>query len=779
MVGFVPVMKLTAIVVAVALLLTGCIFNSGDEPGDAAVDTRLYLGPIPAPAPLPALGAQPEAPTPPTDVNDQAAMEEYIAAVEEYAAQMQNLDQPGGPAAFQKAVFTLGETARQGGAQAVAAWQSLLVASGIAVAGHDGAPIIVNGSVGSGWPVTDAELRILALMGTSNDGMRLVDLAETLEGIPDLAGRDVAEDLYDDLLHFSGVDLGFDAFMNALNPSYLVRDMEMIPIDEVVLTWGQVGLVLRRLSAELLTVTGAITAEPAASTGVRMQPAALTTASASSADKQACAIETGSPWTDELLKAVVKAHSVGFDSVLDPYIAKISTKVGMAAARLVLAFLAVVVKAFALEADFSMSDSPLVRTKRTQPGEVRDLTIDFEFNSGRWSEIAGCLNLLLGFTGFELPAAPRGPAVDIGVDLASTRPGLLRVGDGQGGGTPVNQATTNSSGEAKFKLSGAPQADIIPEQAEPELKTVTLRAESNLENNDLFKDIMSLPWAALDAVGTFGLSLVPTMLSRVRILSHSGTVDVRDWKLDADFEVTAVGAMTLHDGRNVQTSGGCLPTTTIYSSSDHAEVSFASDPVTVSALLLSNPQGNVGDQAVVFTPMGEEFYPMDLGHGVRMFELPVVYSADKSHEEPGVSPMPPLYKAPPSNACGDGGGATSEPPPPDCGVRTYSGTLEVTIPMRRTLHVGGEPITENAWKRCGSPLNFGEPPVAVHLEGCTSPDRSGGAFPSIADIFDTSKTRLEVNGDLTCTSTHPGSQSLVVYTWTLVFCRIVEGEPAC
>jgi hypothetical protein len=446
----------------------------------------------------------------------------------------------------------------------------------------------------------------------------------------------------------------------------------------------------------------------------------------------------------------------------------------------VIAFVAVVAKALALEADFDMSNAPLVRTKKTQPGEIRDLTLTFEFNSGRWTEIAGCLNLLLAFTGFEIPMAPKGPVKDVSLDLASTRPGIVRIGDGKGGSTPVTRGKTDSSGKAKFTLSGAPQNDFIPEEATPDPKTVTLVAESNLESNDLFADLMAFPWAAMDAVGTVGLSLIPSFLSKLKILTHTGKVEVRDWKLDADFEVTAVGSFTMHDAWNWQSSG-CGAGVTTTSGSIDGSSSFASDPVEVSAVLFSNPQGNVGDQAVVFVPTGQPFIPMDHGNGPWMFDMPGQYTTEKSESRPATGNVPPMLVHPPtpSTQCGDG--EKQDPPTPECGVRSYPGSLEVSVPSPWKLHVGANRSGPdvNLWKHCGPDFSHGDPPMAPSVGNCKAPRVSGGHFPDMAEVYDLARRKFTVSGTLSCSTVQPGHLREFDYNWTLVFCRILEGKPAC
>ncbi|MEO6942811.1 MAG: hypothetical protein ABI238_03095 [Terrimesophilobacter sp.] len=773
------VIKFMGIIVATTMMLTGCVFSFGPDPAHPAVDSQLYLGPIPSPAPLPSLSDVPRAPTPPADFNDEAAMDEYLVAIEKYAQEMQDSTSAEGDImAFTSAVHALADTAKRGGAESVAAWQSLLVAAGIAVNGPDGKPLELNGKSGAGWPVTDPELRILALMGTSHDGIRLTELGSLLNTIPEFENMDVASALYDDLLVFAAADHAFSTVLNSLNPEFLYRDYRVVPKDDVVVTWGQVGLILRRLSVEILMAGGENSAAWAALPADRIQTVAFAAPSLPSADKEACDIASGNPWGDEWVKASYKGFGKGYDKTIEPFL-KAGTKAAIGIARLVAAFVSVVVKALALEADFAMSDSPLVRTKDVQPGQIRDLTITFEFKSGKWTELAGCLNRLLGFAGFEIPVAPRGPVKDVTLDLQTTRPGLVRIGDGKGGNTSATRKKTDKNGQVAYKLTGAPQTDLIPEHATPDLKSVTLHAESNLESNDLFQDLFAFPWAALDAVSTLGLSLIPSMLSKLKILMHTGIVDVQDWKLEADFEVTAVGSISLHEASNIAGSAGGCGSGFAYSRSIDGTSTFASDPVEVTAQLVSNPQGNVGDQAVVFLNSEQEYAAWASSSGALMFNLTGHYDTVKSASDPATGNVPPVKVLPPSKGCGDGN-PNYTPPAPDCGPQSYTGQLDVVVPAARTMHLQGKRFQGlQLWKSCGSSFFVSDPPVAVDFAACDSSHKTGGQFPSTAKVYDPKVKNFDVSGSMNCSTSKDGHLRELEYNWTLVFCRIEDGKSAC
>ena len=786
-----PVVRLVAVAIVATLTLTGCVFGSGD-PDEAAAELGLYRGPIPEPLALPTAPQLPEIPAVPKDPSDNAAWDTFNVEMIAYQAAF---------AATQDAIVAHGTVVQDaanltkaGGEKAVAAWQSLLVLAGVAVAGPDGQPLELDGRTGFGWPMSDGELRIQSYLGSVPGGMRLGDLAYALEGASEFEGVDTTTWLFESLKAAgSSANDHFGSVMAALSSAhgYLHEPVTFTQraAAEVELTWGQVGLLLRRLGAEF-AVSGAKTAaadDGASSTlpGLTIEPASFVQAAAAP-----CQLE-GDPWAEGLIPNVFKGSAFGVDKTLEapwhqpegggPHAGeRAKTKLGIA--RLLLALASLVAKAAALGASFSVADAPLVRTKTTRPGELRELTISYEYDRETWEDVRRCINLFMAPFGLELPHQDAGPAKGIEVDLSSEDPSILRIGDGRGGSQVVTNGATGDDGKVTFTLSGAPQEDLIPDAAEPVEIEVVLRAVSNLGQNDLAKDLASLPWDALDAAGSGGLTAIPQILSRMKLLTHYGVADVRDWALAAEFEVTAVGSMTTRSAHNRYGAGGGCGVSWATNSSTQANVSFASSSVHVTATLFSNPQGNLGDQAVVFYETdGPGFFPVGgEPDGIRFFTLPVDYRTDKSHSEPGVGTMPDPYEVPPSGGCGDGGGG-SQPTPPDCGVREYPGQLAVTVPAPRNLFVSHGELMHSGdlWQECGSSVLPSDPPGVPSLGSCQNPQRSGGKMPSITDIFDTEKRKIEVTGSLTCSRHGNGSLDELEYEWTLVFCRIVDGEASC
>lgn len=779
--------RFAALAVIAALLLTGCV--PGQDNTRVQADTMLFMGPIPAPSPLPDAPDLPPFPTQPENTADTTAMTAYHTALDTYAKAFQANQAKAD--AQSAAVKALAKTATAGGEKGVAAWESLLVTAGIAVLGADGKPLTVGGQSGFGAPMTDADLRLQALLAAAPGGLRLTDLADILSVAFDMSGADLAKALYRELNNIP--DFGFRLVLWSVGPG-LLDGAAFVPMDQVVLSWAQVGLILHRLADEILAST-AIKAAAAGEDGIPSADAArLQVGTASFRSSLPAAASTrpcenkDDPLKQEELNQKIKAADFGFDQILETVSdiedSAVATGAKIAGAALtivrgLITYANLIAKMASLKATFSLSNPPLVRTKEMTPGEIRDLTITYKFDQDSWAKTRECLNSSLKYAGLEIPGAPLDPPAGIDVQLSTTDPSILRVGDGKGGDKPVNADETDANGVARFRLSGAPQKDRIPEQAKPLDLSIDIHAVSDLKSSDLFKDAASAPWDLLDAFGSFGLTLIPEFIGRSKFITYTESIPVRDWDLSAQFEASAKGDITLHRATNEDFQGcGAM----VVNHSTDGKVSFVSDKRAITASLLSNDFGNVGDQAFVFSPKGKDFTGSDIGNGngLQMFGLLAAYSTDKSAAAPATGDQPPLRTIPSGDCVGGGTGTHDSPGPSDCGVRTYAMDLNVSMPSPRHLFVSGEPSSEsNLWENCGDPLIPWEPPVAPIMQSCASPQSKGGKVPSIKDVFDPSKTRITIKGSYSCITESPGHLDQIFYNWTLTLCRIVDGKPAC
>ncbi|MEO9103650.1 MAG: hypothetical protein ABI238_01695 [Terrimesophilobacter sp.] len=777
-----------ALGVVASLLLTGCIGQNNDQ--STPTDANLYMGTLPAPSPLPDAPDIPPYPTPPADTNNQAAMAAYNTALANYSAAFQT--QQSKVDAQTAAVKSLAKVALAGGEKGVAAWESLLVTAGIAVLGSDGKPLTVGGQTGMGSPMTDADLRLQALLATAPGGVRLTDLADSLSVVFRMTASDLAADLYQEL---NGIpDFGFRLVMWTVGPG-LINKNALVPLDQVVLSWAQVGLLLHRLADEILMSTvikaGAAGERHAASAEgaqLSVDTASFRSSLPAAASHRPCE-NTDDPLKQEELNQKIKEVDWGFDKILeaigefeDSAVATGAKIVGVAltVVRTLTTYANLLAKLTSLHATFSLSNPPLVRTKEMTPGEIRDLTITYSFDKESWGNTRECINSSLKYAGLEIPGIPPDPPSGIDVELSSVDPSILRIGDGKGGNKPVNQDETDGNGVARFKLSGAPQKDLVPQQAQSHKVSIDVHAVSNLKSSDLFKDATSVPWDALDMVGSAGLSVIPELLGRTKFITFTETIPVVDWKLSAEFNASAKGELTVHRAEN-NVYQGCGATMTVNESVD-GKSTFASNKQLVTAALLSNQVGNVGDQAFVFFPKGTTFKVNDLGEdGIEMFGLLADYSTKKSWSKPATGDQP-SQKVDISTDCVGGGGyhPDTQTPASDCGLRTYVSGLDITMPSARHLYVSGEQSNEsNLWKSCGNPLVPFDPPVAPSLQSCQSPQYKGGKIPSINDIFDPSIPKFDIKGSMNCIVEEPGRLQQVYYNWTLTLCRVVDGKPNC
>ena len=791
-----------AVAVTVSLLLGGCV--PGAEVLNAPKGDRgLYLGPLPQPIALASSPVRPGAglppiPMPPSDLSDQAAMDAYQKEIEVYLKALEEsgidletgngVEVPAGALEYGQEFEKLVALTAGGGEKAVAAWQTLYVTAGIAVTGANGKPVEVQGRTGAGYPVSDAELRLWAVP-SPGVGISLTELAEIVAGLYEVGEGKLLTPLYDSLV--GALDMDFSMAFNTFQPQMFSGAWGLRPVEEVLLTLDQVNLVLRRLSAEIETrflgthSPGAAVAPGASDRALAVPAGGIGLARAEGGAKPC---DVSNPW----VKAFLKGSNLSFENfvfgpVMDilevtPGFANWTSKFkgGMGAGAAALAVLAVILKAKALRAEMSLSDAPLVRTKTNRPGEVRDLKVKMSFDKELWEDMRRCMSLFMGGVGID-GGPGDGTGEGLKLDIHSLESGRMRVGDGTGASTTaVNQATTNGNGEATFKLSGAPYAEKIPDTATPEELTVGVRVDSNLQESDFWNDMQTLAGDA--AAGGLGALLggVLQTIQRMKLLSFSTDVPFRDWYLDAEFDVTLEGRVNGRNAANLiyDVMAGCGGGELVSSSTADATGSVVTEnAVRVYAKLVSDPDSYYADQVVLFAEPGTGEFPWMIGeNGVKQFPMLGDFRVDKRYSDPGIAPLPTPLRAGPLG-CGDGSGEQA-PPKSDCGVRDFVGDLEVSV-LGRKLVVTGKSLDRRPWSHCGGAMAPRDGLIPPDVAGCTAMERKGGRLPAINDVFDADMPKLEVSGSIVCGEHKPGSLVSYRFEWTLVFCRIVEGKPAC
>lgn len=775
--------RLVAMVTVAALAITtlGACVPGGETARSSSPELRLYDGPIPEPAPLEASGIGGAVqPVPPTDPFDADAWAEFEAEMADYLDALQSGS--GDAVAFAARVTELAAATENSDEASIAAWQSLLVAAGIAV-GHGDHAVNMSGMEGAGVPMSHAELRLHALIGASGASLKLVDVAHMLGGAGIFDETTLAQDLYDDLMASLGSDFG-TVFL-ALAPGTFTTmhhgSPRTVPIEEVTLTAAQTALVLRRLARDLLEyveTNGGIDATLAtlasAETPDADEPAIVPVAWNASAVDNPCGDSDPSSLRGDVRRNVSKGAGALFGELMDlgpGNLVKDVAKVSQA----LLAVASLLARLVLMQADFSMQDSPLVRTKNREPGERREVAVALKYPPLAHDDARGCLSAIFAAVGFDLSDHENGPAKGVDVDLVLRTDRLWF--STERGGTATYRQKTGDDGVATFPLLGKPQRERLPEGAEPDDVTARVRAEANAQGSDLAKDLESAAW---DAIGRSAVGIVASILSRMQLIIFAWEVPVRDWKLVADFDVTLSGRLWGHSAVNTGGTSQAPCGTWVMNMSTTGEGTIESKgPTRVTAHYLTEHVEGEVISGLVFYPKGSSLDALVIGDdGGELAYLQVDYAATKSEAAPGVDPMPEHYQEPGIGGCGDGDGDYS-PPQPDCGAREYGGLATLLVNDGRVRVLADEP-SNDPWKNCGWSMPFADPlSPPGSIRACASAQETGGQVPSADSVFGTKGT-FEITGSLNCSRDRDGSLERFTFDWTLTFCRVDdEGESAC
>jgi len=764
-----------AVIAAVTVTTLGACVPGGETARSDSPELRLYTGPIPEPAPLVAntMGAV-EMPEPPTDYTDEQAWADYEIAVQEYLDALQNTS--GDAVSFAEQVHELVEATRNSDEASVAAWQSLLVASGIAVGTGDDA-VEINGMDGAGIPMTMGELRLHALLGAMTTRIRLTELAGVIGGLGIFDETDFAQALADDLRELLSTDFGI--VFTALDPDTFLEirygQPRDVPLEEVTLTAAQAALVLRKLSIDLLLVAeqnGVVT------TGAEVAPddGALEIATAAwrvrAAADGPCGIGEEKPWELESRRNLSKGLGWGFGEVVEKIPGFDAAKLTSKAAQALLAIASLMAKMMAMESDFSMGAAPLVRTKDRTAGERREISVALSYPKETLEDVRTCLSALLAPLGVDLSDHTNGAASGVDVNFLQKNH-RLQISS-ERGGTDTYHQQTGVNGIATFPVYGKPQAERLPGGAEPEEVTARVQVDANIEGSDLVKDLVGAGW---DALGTSVASMLASIAARMKLVSFTWDVPVRDWKLVADFDVVLTGTLWSHSGVNRGGTSECG--TWVRHMSTTGEGTVESHPPTrvTAHYITENIEGEV-ISGLVFYPKESSLDELVIGEdGGELAYIQAGYAVTKSESAPGVDPMPPHYQEPGVGGCGDGDGDSS-PPQPDCGPRDYAGIATILVNDGAVRVLADEPSSD-PWRDCGSRFPFADPLAPPHtMDGCPSAQETGGKVPSPDSVFHESG-RFEISGSLSCSRDGEGSLQRFTFDWTLTFCRVVDGRSDC
>lgn len=767
------VLAMVTIAVLAVTTLGACV-PGGDIARSETRELRLYRGAIPEPAPLIANSmGEMEMPVPPADLTDEEAWKAYEAAVQEYLDAFQGVS--GDAMSFAMQVSELAEATRNSDEASLAAWQSLLVAAGIAV-GQGAEVVEVSGMQGSGIPMSDGELRLHALLGASDARMPLTQVAEIIGGSGVVDDTDLAQRLYDDLQQLAPTDFGI--VFAALDP-YVFTTLHhgkprTVPLEEVTVTGAQAALILRRLSIDLLTLGDANGLVPASADEQTPTITAAGWRLRAAADGP-CGTGEEAPWEVEGRRNAGKALGWGFGKVVDGIPGFEGAKLAYQGAQALLAVASMMAKFAAMQSNFSMGGAPLVRTKDRTAGERREIAIALSYAPETLEDVRQCLSALLAPLGIDLSDHLQGAASGVDVDLFLKNDRLQYSAERSGTGSYRQQ--TGQNGIATFPVLGKPQAERLPSGAEPEEVTARVRADANVEGADLMKDLVALGWEAL---GKSIPSMLANIAARMKLVSFTWDVPVRDWKLVADFDVVLSGTLWAHSGISTGGRSESPCGTWMMHMSTTADGTIESQqPTRVTAHYLTEQAGGETISGLVFYPAGSS--PDDIAiveSGAELAHIGVDYSVTKSESAPGEDPMPPHYEEPGVGGCADGGGVGSAPPQPDCGPRDYAGIATLVV-ADGTLRVLADQPGAKPWASCGWATPFADPLSPPSSMGaCASATPTGGEVPSADSVFNERGT-FEITGALGCSRDGDGSLQRFTFEWTLTFCRVVDGTSSC
>lgn len=761
--------------------------------GETAVmrTATFYTGPIPEPADLMAWedGALQDLMAPPEfpddydapDFEEKAAeyqkrVEDYMAVHAEYGQKLMG-DQGR---TFADRIDELVAQTRTGDKAAVAAWQSLLVASGIAV-NSGGGIVEVNGMSGGGIPMTPSELRLHTLLGTTSSGLPLTSFADMLEELGFDAsvrdGRTLVDDLYEDLSTLSSSDYAFGRVMHALNPNMLTSFRfgvpHLVPANEVMLTGAQTGLLLRRIAAQA--------AHKADQQGIpvarllenlRQQMPAPGDAAVGTVKAAATAGSLCGQDDSFLVETIHKGRNTlggkAFGALFSRFSITVENVHGFLGAAVGTAGL--IVNFFQLQAEPSLVNAPLIRTKDREPGEQRELRLRFTLPE-QGGELVRCLQNTFARLGFDLG---RKEGAMSGIDVDVNRLGeRVQFARGGPGGTATYRQKTDGNGVAVFPIEGRAQKGRFPPGAAPEAVTSTMRYSANLEGADLWKGLRD---AAADAAGGVP-NMIAGTLSRMNLAVFAWEIPVRDWTLDAEFEMTLTGVFHQHYGVYTwrRGTGGHCPDSTV-NRSDSGSGTIKSQPhrVTVRHLTVEDESGGPIGGTLIHTK-GLELHEIQTysRNGGELAHLDVSYTIEMREDKPGIEPMPEQEFHHNEHHCADGLGLP--PPQPDCGTRDFRGIATMNI-LDGTIHITADTPVGTPWKHCGW-QNVPAPPR--ELTSCKNATRTGGVLPSLDTIYNQNNKAFTISGTLACNSGGVGSLRRFSFDWQLDFCRIVDGVRAC
>ena len=482
----------------------------------------------------------------------------------------------GEPVQSDSGAETLARQIAQGGQDLLPALVTVLQASGIGIVGPANAVVAKPAEPWQGIVMQRWEVRLAAAMVLPQRSVTvtLPDLAAFLvAAIPELKGAPLEQLIVQDLRALAESPVStkrfFGRFIAALGrhavshaPYDLLADVNPQTIQ---LSGLQVSLLLRRLAIDVLTLTAADA--PAQSP----TPAKKTASFFGTLDKwivptvhaqghvptahaqgqTPCAM---SERTQTIMDVVSVGSSLvwgGFE-VGDLGMRGVMERAGLnrvsraaSIASTLLAYAQFISTYAALEAEVTMENAPLERTKKERPqtGERKELTAIVRMHVGN-AEMLNCFRAMLIAVGLDFSVPNNGPvkgarASWYGVDGFDLSAAALHGGSeaivqfvttGTGAASAIRDAVTGDDGKLQVGVEGRGQSRSFGESATRVGKSARVRLDVALRGADLFGDVQEATGTA--ASGLVGLLTVPiSMLYRAQWASVGHyTFLVTDWR---------------------------------------------------------------------------------------------------------------------------------------------------------------------------------------------------------------------------------------------------------
>jgi hypothetical protein len=454
----------------------------------------------------------------------------------------------------------------QGNSDLLPALVAALQASGIGIVGPENAVAAKPAEPWQGIVMQRWEVRLAAAMVLPQRSVTftLPDLAAFLAAaIPELKGAPVERLIVQDLRALAESPVPTKRFFGRFTAALGRHAVSYPPYDlagdvnpqTIQLNGLQVSLLLRRLAIDVLTLTAdaagqspAPTKKTASFFGTLHESIEPTV---HAQEQTPCAMSERTQtimdiasFGSSLVWGGFEVGDLGMRGVMERAGLNRASRVASIASTL-LAFAQFISTYAALEAEVTMGDAPLVRTKKERPqtGERKELTAIVRMNVGN-AEMLNCFRAMLIAVGLDFSVPNHGPvkgarASWYGVDGFDLSAAPLHGGSeaivqfvtsSTGSANSIRDAVTGEDGKLQVGVEGRGQSSAFGEHATRVSKSAKVRLDVALKGADLFGDVQEATSTATS--GLVGLLTVPlSILYRAQWASVGHyTFPVTDWR---------------------------------------------------------------------------------------------------------------------------------------------------------------------------------------------------------------------------------------------------------